>query len=54
MEINHSKKNFMEKSISILNVFFFISFFCSCVLELTSSKNIKTEVLDLELIKGNN
>ncbi|WP_418906247.1 S2/P23 family protein (plasmid) [Borreliella tanukii] len=44
----------MEKSISILNIFFFISFFYSCVVGSNSLKNIKTEVLDLELIEEHN
>ncbi len=44
----------MEKSISILNIFFFISFFYSCVVESNSLQNIKTEVLDLKLNEEHN
>ncbi|MBB6213529.1 S2/P23 family protein (plasmid) [Borreliella californiensis] len=44
----------MKKSISILNIFFIISFFYSCVVGSNSLKNIKTEGLDFELSEENN
>ncbi|ACN53433.1 conserved hypothetical protein (plasmid) [Borreliella spielmanii A14S] len=44
----------MEKSINILNIFFFISLFYSCVVRSNSLKNTKTGILNFELIKEDN
>ncbi|WP_424632581.1 S2/P23 family protein [Borreliella lusitaniae] len=44
----------MKKDISILNIFFFISFFYSCFLEPKSLKNIKTGISGFKEIKENN
>ncbi|WP_418904993.1 S2/P23 family protein [Borreliella lusitaniae] len=44
----------MKKGISILNIFFFISFFYSCFLEPKSLKNIETGISGFKEIKKNN
>ncbi|WNY67257.1 S2/P23 family protein [Borreliella lusitaniae] len=44
----------MKKGISILNIFFFISFFYSCFLEPKSLKNIETGISGFKEIKENN
>ncbi len=44
----------MKKGISILNIFFFISFFYFCFLVLKSLKNIETEILGFRLIEEGN
>ncbi|WP_210369312.1 S2/P23 family protein, partial [Borreliella garinii] len=44
----------MKKGISILNIFFFISFFYSCFLVPKSLKNIKTEISGFRLIEEGN
>ncbi|WP_215539844.1 S2/P23 family protein [Borreliella bavariensis] len=44
----------MKKGTSIFNMFFFISFFYSCLPAPESSKGVKTEILGFELIKEDN
>ncbi|WP_031538481.1 hypothetical protein [Borreliella garinii] len=44
----------MKKCTSIFNIFFFISFFYSCLPAPESSKGVKTEILGFELIKEDN
>ncbi len=44
----------MKKGISILNIFFFISFFYSCFLAPKSLKNIETGISGFKEIKKNN
>lgn len=44
----------MKKGISILNIFFFISFFYSCSLAPKSLKNIETEISGFRLIEEGN
>ncbi|WP_215540036.1 S2/P23 family protein [Borreliella bavariensis] len=44
----------MKKGISILNIFFFISFFYSCFLVPKSLKNIETEISGFRLIEEGN
>ncbi|MBB6043405.1 hypothetical protein HNP68_001027 [Borrelia yangtzensis] len=44
----------MKKGISILNIFFFISFFYSCFLAPKSLKNIETEISGFRLIEEGN
>ncbi|SCW45665.1 hypothetical protein SAMN02983004_01164 [Borreliella japonica] len=44
----------MKKSISILNIFFFISCFYSCFLVPESFKNVETGISGFELIEKDN